>query len=94
MVRGLHAQRAMKTIVLSFLVLVGAARAAHADGWWEACDSDDDGQTDCGGCDSDGNPDNGLQCKCSTSSDPVSVGVGLALAGFVSYRIGRKRRPR
>ena len=83
----------MKALALSVVLLTAAARIAHADGWWEACDSDDDGQQDCGGCDSDGNPNNGTQCKCS-SSDPASVGTGLALAGVVAFGIGRKRRKR
>ena len=83
----------MKSLLLGIAVLAAAPRLARADGWWEACDGDHDGQTDCGGCDSGGNPDNGTQCKCS-SSDPASVGTGLALMGLVAWRIGRKRRTR
>jgi hypothetical protein len=83
----------MKTLLFGLLVLAAAPRTARADGWWESCDSDHDGQTDCGGCDSDGDPTNGTQCKCA-SSDPASVGVELGLAGVVAWRIGKKRRTR
>lgn len=82
-----------KALLLAAVMLVAAPRLARADGWWEACDSDNNGQNDCGGCDSDGNPMNGTQCKCS-SSDPAAVGTSLGLMGLVAWRIGRKRRPR
>jgi hypothetical protein len=85
----------MKALLVSLLVLVATPRLASADGWWEACDGDHDGMTDCGGCDSDGNPDNGTQCKCSGSrTDPAAVGTGLGLMGLVAWRIGKKRRTR
>jgi len=85
----------MKTLLLSLVVLAAVPRVARADGWWGGCDENHDGQTDCGGCDSDGNPDNGIQCKCSSSgTDPVAVGSGLGIVGVVAWRIGKKRRNR
>jgi hypothetical protein len=83
----------MKAALLAMLVLVATPRLARADGWWEACDQNSDGS--CDGCDSDGDPTNGTQCKCSGSkSDPTAVGFGLGLMGIVAWRIGKKRRTR
>ena len=43
-VHGLQPLRAMKTVLMSLLVLAAAPRVARTDGWWEACDCNGDGQ--------------------------------------------------
>ena len=34
----------MKTLLLGLVVLAAVPRLARADGWWEACDCNGDGQ--------------------------------------------------
>jgi hypothetical protein len=76
---------------LALGLLMSTPAVARADGWWEvACNSD--GHEGSGGCT---NPNNQSGCTCETrssASHAASVGSGLALLGFVAYRIGRKRR--
>ena len=84
-----------RALLMSPLITLGLAVAAPslalADGWWEtACNSD--GHEGSGGCT---NPDNMSGCTCETESSSkhaASVGSFLAVAGFVAYRIGRRRR--
>ena len=86
----------MKTLLLGMVMLVAVPRIARADGFWEACDSNHDGQGGClEACDADHDPSNGTQCQCTSSkTDPVAVGSGLGIVGLVAWRIGKKRRNR
>ena len=77
----------MKALVLA-LGLLAVPRLAHADGWWKACDADNDPSNGSDfGC-------GGGACQCSSSSDAASIGGGLALTGLVAFAIGRKRSRR
>jgi hypothetical protein len=81
----------INTTVLVAALSLATPALAYADGWWEtACNGD--GLEGSGGC---SNPNNPSGCTCETKSGArhaASVGSGLALLGFVAYRIGRKRR--
>ena len=77
----------MKTLALA-IALLALPRLARADGWWKACDSDNDPSNGSDfGC-------GGGACQCSSTSDAASIGGGLALTGLVAFGIGRKRRRR
>ena len=86
----------IRTVVLPALALFAglsilSPSPVRADGWWEATCNSDGHEGD--GCCS--NPNNSSGCSCETRSSAqhaASVGSGLALLGFVAYRIGRKRR--
>jgi MYXO-CTERM domain-containing protein len=79
----------VKAAVLAVAFIVASAHTARADGWWEACNAEQGN-----GC-SDGMGNYSCQCdvRSSDSTHPaLRVGSGLALLGFVGYRIGRRRR--
>lgn len=83
----------MKTIApalaLAVAFIAGSPLPARADGWWEACSERE------GGC---SNNADGTCVACdvrpdeSGSARALRVGSGLALLGFVGWRLGRKRR--
>lgn len=86
----------LHTALIATALALLAPSDARADGWWEvACNGD--GHEGSGGC---SNPENMNSCgTCdasnasrSASQRALSIGSGLALLGFVGYRIGRKRR--
>lgn len=82
----------MKAALLAVALVAGSARAAFADGWWKACDTEHGD----GACQQTG--DGSYTCNCdagdrsSSQHRALHVGTGLAMLGLVGWRLGRKRR--
>jgi MYXO-CTERM domain-containing protein len=81
--------RIFSMIVTAALALLPAARAAHADGWWEGCNNDESAGGGCN-CDQDESTDDGVSCR--TGGGPASVGTGFATLAVVAYGLGRRRK--
>jgi MYXO-CTERM domain-containing protein len=83
--------RVIPMVMTIGLVVLPAARAARADGWWEGCHNDDQYGDDGGcNCDGDTSTDDGVSCR--ASGDAASVGSSLALVAVVAYGLGRRRK--
>jgi hypothetical protein len=80
----------MRAILLAVSLVAATPAVALADGFWEGCDENHDGTSD---CNQDNDGDGANDCTCDAGHPPSGrIAGSLFILGALVYGISRRRR--